>query len=375
MSSGWREGTLTRAQELLTLSTLLTKGYPDSDREALLNAVTEHLDAARQVAAPAEAVPRRRRPWFRDGPPLERAISNLDAAEAHLVNLAPADYVLGQMPSILAHVQCHLLRTDPRRTELERIASRIGLRDPSRSKHENGEVTLDEKRRVVNEERVKIVSAMRAAGSASLREQIRVRSFRNVVAFTTIVMLFLAIAVAVIGAVRPTLIPLCFAPEDAGQAVVVCPTAQSDPFPTSTEDGATQPSATTLQDIDTATADTATPLDLFVVELVGFVAAAVAAAGAIRGLRGSSERYWLPAWLAFLKLPTGAVTAFLGLLLMRGQFVPGLSALDTSAQILAWALVFGYAQQIFTRLVDRQGQVVLDSVNGGDKTAQEPAAP
>ena len=52
---------------------------------------------------------------------------------------------------------------------------------------------------------------------------------------------------------------------------------------------------------------------------------------------------------------------------MRGQFVPGLSALDTSAQILAWALVFGYAQQLFTRLVDRQGQAVLDSVSSADK--------
>ena len=39
---------------------------------------------------------------------------------------------------------------------------------------------------------------------------------------------------------------------------------------------------------------------------------------------------------------------------MRGNFVPGLSALDTSAQIVAWAIVFGYAQQLFTRLVDRQ---------------------
>ena len=70
--------------------------------------------------------------------------------------------------------------------------------------------------------------------------------------------------------------------------------------------------------------------------------------------------------LAALKLPTGAITAFLGLLLMRGQFVPGLSALDTSAQILAWALVFGYAQQLFTRLVDQQGQTVLNSVRSPD---------
>ena len=79
--------------------------------------------------------------------------------------------------------------------------------------------------------------------------------------------------------------------------------------------------------------------------------------------------------LAVLKLPTGAITAFLGLLLMRGQFVPGLSALDTSAQILAWALVFGYAQQLFTRLVDRQGQSVLDSVRGADKQKPEMTPP
>ena len=94
---------------------------------------------------------------------------------------------------------------------------------------------------------------------------------------------------------------------------------------------------------------------------------AVATAAAIRRIKGSSERYGLPVALAALKLPTGAITAFLGLLLMRGQFVPGLTALDTSAQILAWALVFGYAQQLFTRLVDQQGQTVLDGVRGADR--------
>ncbi len=73
-----------------------------------------------------------------------------------------------------------------------------------------------------------------------------------------------------------------------------------------------------------------------------------------------------------LKLPTGAITALLGLLLVRGQFVPGLTALDTSAQILAWALIFGYAQQLFTRLVDQQGQTVLDSVRGADRAQPDP---
>jgi hypothetical protein len=121
--------------------------------------------------------------------------------------------------------------------------------------------------------------------------------------------------------------------------------------------------------------ETAKPLDLTVIELVGLTAAAIATAAAIRRIKGSSERYGLPVALASLKLPTGAITAFLGLLLMRGQFVPGLSALDTSAQILAWALVFGYAQQLFTRLVDQQGQTVLDNVRGADRPEPAPSPP
>ena len=115
--------------------------------------------------------------------------------------------------------------------------------------------------------------------------------------------------------------------------------------------------------VDDNIKNTATPHDLLVVELVGLTAAAVSTAAAIRRVKGSSDRFFLPVALASLKLPTGAMTAFLGLLLMRGQFVPGLTALDTSAQILAWALVFGYAQQLFTRFVDQQGQSILEKRN------------
>ncbi|MFD9860056.1 hypothetical protein [Streptomyces alboflavus] len=68
--------------------------------------------------------------------------------------------------------------------------------------------------------------------------------------------------------------------------------------------------------------------------------------------------------LALLKLPMGALTAALGLLLIRGGFVPGLSALDSTAQIIAWAIIFGYSQQLFTKFVDNQGQAVLNAVHG-----------
>jgi hypothetical protein len=369
----WREGTLTRAEELEVLcdweiAKAEETNCAPSNYQILADAIHRHLEAARQAATKATLRPNRRlvlvRRIFRNGPLIERAQSNLDAAEAQLLNLAPASYILGQMPCLLRHVQCHLPATDPARQEFERIARRLGINDPDRplTQNSNDQESKD-KKDTVDAERGTIVTAVRAASSAALRERVRLRNFRNVVVTTSVLMTLLAIGVAITGFLSPTLIPLCFAPEASGQAMVVCPTAQSSPFST------TQPKnnqSGTQEDIDDFTKKTVSQEDLFVVELVGLTAAAVATAAAIRRIKGSSERHGLPVALAALKLPTGAITAFLGLLLMRGQFVPGLSALDTSAQILAWALVFGYAQQLFTRFVDQQGQTVLNNVRSSE---------
>jgi hypothetical protein len=375
---GWREGTLTRAKELEALSEWVQANDPQGNYRVLAEAIARHLEAAREAAQGTRPTPSRGLHVFRNGALLERALSNLDAAEAQLLNFAPDHYVLGQLPCLLRHVQCHLIPSDPGRQEFERIARQVGVKDADhpalQGDHDHDPVKEREERlRIVRDERGKIVTTVRAASSAKLREQVRVRSFRNVLVVTTGLMMLLAALVAAVGALWPTLIPLCFAPEESGQAVVVCPTAQSDPF-VPLQPGVTAQPGVQPQDIDAVVAITATGQDLLVVEFVGLAAAAVAAAAAIRRVKGSSERASLPVVLAVLKLPTGAITAFLGLLLMRGQFVPGLSALDTSAQILAWALVFGYAQQLFTRLVDQQGQNVLESVRGADK-AQPVATP
>ena len=345
----WREGTLTRARELEALCEWNTQKLAGEGDRALVEAVKCHLEAARQAARAQPPEPRQWFRIFRNGPLIERATSNLDAAEAQLLNLAPPKYVLGQMPSLLRHVQRHLCPTDPGRQEFERIARSVGITDPDPPCSPNHTDPVVNKE-VIDNERGKIVATVRAASSECLREHLRLRNFRNTVAITAVLMALLAVGVAITGFVRPTLVPLCFTREETHQSVVVCPTEQSAPF------------APEQTDIDDVVAMNAKRWDLLVVELVGLTAAAIAAAAAIKNIRGSSDRYGLPVALAALKLPTGAITAFLGLLLMRGQFVPGLSALDTSAQILAWALVFGYAQQLFTRLVDQQGQTVLNGV-------------
>jgi hypothetical protein len=158
------------------------------------------------------------------------------------------------------------------------------------------------------------------------------------------------VVVAVTGFFRPDLLPLCFQPD----GTIVCPTAQTT-LDTSAPAG--QPSPTpTLGDVDDVIDRTAGRWDAALVEFVGLLGATIAAAAALRRSRGTNDPYGLPAALAVLKVFTGALTAFLGILLIRAQFIPGLSALDTSAQIIAWAVVLGYAQQLFTRAVDQQAQ-------------------
>jgi hypothetical protein len=352
----WREGTLTRAKELESLGAWLSR-HPDASARSgeLSEAIHHHIDAARDAAE------RRRRLRPAKGALIERAISNLDAAEANLLQLAPAGYLAGQMPCLINQVQRHLPPADPRRQAVERIAGRLEANEPDQPPGSGKKKPPQEQMAIIAEERATLVSAIRAASSAGLREQLRVRSFTLVVMVTTVVMALLAIGVALLGLRSPSTVPVCFQPEKSGQTVVVCPTAQSVVLNTG------QAAGPAIPDLDEVVKQTAGRGDLFIVELIGLIAAAVSAASAIRGIRGSSEPYGLPVALAALKLPTGAITAVLGLLLMRGQFVPGLSALDTSAQILAWALVFGYAQQLFTRLVDQQAHTVLDRVRGADK--------
>jgi hypothetical protein len=412
--AGWREATLTRATEIEAIATWLKAGPRAPGTDAFFAAAADHVLAARQAATFAPLDPKTwlRRP--RGGAAIERALSNLDAAETMLLNAAPPDYLLGMMPSVLSNVRCHLVADDARRQRLEVIAGELGTTEPKPAKN------LGERLAVVIEARGEIVAAMRAARSAALREQVRIRNFRNVVACTTVGMALVALLIGFAGFRGAWNIPLCFTPQEGEQAVVVCPTGQSHPYladrfagvqapasesptpapaaspgpaapatPAPSPSPAASPSPTTSPaaaapspsasagfppDIDDIVKKTVSPWDVAIVELMGLLAAAVAAAVYIRGIKGSSERHSVLVWLAALKLPTGAVTAFLGLMLMRGAFVPGLSALDTSAQILAWALVFGYAQQLFTGLVDRQGQAVLNSVRAAD-TAQQKATP
>jgi hypothetical protein len=279
---------------------------------------------------------------------------HLNAAQLLWVKsfLASPDDISPYLPSLQTVVREHLPKSDPRRSSVDRLQH----------------VTADN-------DLIKLTEAVDAAQSAALREKLRAGGFVRIVWLVSAFLLLLAAGVAVAGAVWPTAVPLCFNPA-RGMATTAAGTQL--PRPSSPVDYAVvcptgSDSAPASRDLDQNFAAVAAPGDYLVVELVGLVAAGVASAAVLRKINGSSTPYSVPVALAALKLPAGALTAVLGLLLMRGGFVPGLTALDNSAQIVAWALVFGYSQELFTKFVDRRGQSVLEGVRGS--AGPPPTAP
>jgi len=320
-------------------------GVSDSDLDLVLH---RHLETARAAALgaawwPAHAHAR-----------MERAVGSVHAAEAVLLSHSPDDYLRGQMPGLIAHVQAHLPPLHPQRVRAEELAVLYLPADDGTPARVADAIST--------EDREALIEANREASWASRREFTRLRSFRAAVVITALAMLLLAVGLALVSARHPSWMPLCFAPQGAN--AVVCPT-------TTSSTGETDPDAPSVTGVAAAIGETARSADAAVVMLVGLAGAAVTGTAALRQMRGTSTPFAVPMALLLLKLPTGALTAFLGLLLLHGDFVPGLTALDSSGQILAWALVFGAAQQLVTGLVDRKAQSVLDSVGSAPMTEQE----
>lgn len=361
MSSAWREDMLTRAKELQGLQAWIVAHGDHGERTPdLCAAIEKHLIVVEHTAAGA-GEGRIKRMWHvLNGTSFERALGNLDAAEVHLLRLAPSSVLIPALPSLQANVNRFLPKGDPRREAVDRIArhhterilrgqeTHLGSRRPDALEHERWEVLRQEQLEMV-------FSAQHAANSQRRRDFIRLRTFRNLLLAGSVVFLLIALGLGLLGSISPTTIPLCFTPEAEGRVTVVCPRAETPLGPLS---------ANRDLDPDPAVARTATGGDVWLVELLGLLGAALTGAAALRNLGSNSTPYAVPVTLAWLKLPTGAVTAVVGLLLMRADFVPGLSALDSSAQILGWAVVFGVAQQLVTQVADSRAAGLLANVKG-----------
>jgi hypothetical protein len=315
-------------------------------RRSIEQAIQHHLAIARQAAWPENdkrlPVGQQFLDWW-TGAPIAAAYVNLHEAEIALAQLLPGDQIKAQIPEALARLQTMDV-TDPRRRAAEtQLASNLSG----------------------NQLRAAFQSAVRIGLELKDQQHDRLRGFRNVVLATTAGLTVLVVAVCLVGAWKPDALPLCFGPPPAttagqppppiqGPPGVACPSEERPPTP------GTQPRRLPA------------PGDVTLVTLLGMLGGGLSTALAIRGLQGTSTPYDVPVALSLLKLPSGALTALVGLLFIRGQFIPGLSQLDNQPQILAYAFLFGISQQLFTRLVDQQAQDILGKVPSKEPVSVKP---
>ncbi|MGH9058747.1 MAG: hypothetical protein ACRDZY_04410, partial [Acidimicrobiales bacterium] len=101
---------------------------------------------------------------------------------------------------------------------------------------------------------------------------------------------------------------------------------------------------------------------VFELELLGSIAGVTGAVFSLRNYSGFQSAYGLPVVQTFLKGTTGAATGLLGVALIQSGFISTIKA-ETRLGVIGLAVVFGYAQYLFTRLVDQQAQTVLKSAS------------
>ena len=311
---------------------------------AVADGVDELLDAAEQAALgltpPAGTWVGR----FWTGRQLEATYPTLHAARVQMIDLSTEREITAAIPATLTAVRQYLDRDDPRRLRAEELPA---LEEgPAR--------------------RALLRASREAAYGASDSDHRQQRTFRNAIIVATVVVSLLVLALTAVLFLRPQFASVCF---DSVRQEGVIPLAT-----TGWVDGGEEPVETGRRsNCPTGEGPGRRPIgwDVVLITLFGVVGAALSAVVTVRGLKVASSPYDVPLALSILKLPLGALTAFVGLQAIRAGLVPGLSALDSPAQIITYSVVLGYAQQLATGFLDRRAA----SLGKSDPGPQNPASP
>ncbi|MFE9018467.1 hypothetical protein ACFYNL_07835 [Streptomyces sp. NPDC007808] len=338
--ASWRELPLTviaRLSTQLAAEELRVVADGDERRRAVIDGARRHLDEAEAACLTGA----RFRP--RSGT-LERIWSNIRAAEADLLSVATDDEIRARMPEVLALVRQQLSEDSPHRRAVEEISEKAATGDEP----------------VTDEERGTLVRALLFAYAILGGRYRRVRLLADLLWIVTGAATLGLAGLALWGYADKESLDLCFTPQPPGNRVV-CPNGEHE-VPADSTPPANPPSSTTM-DVDTAPYTDA--LDVLTVEFAGLIGAALTVVTAVHRIHANHAtqyQFRLPLAAAVLKFPVGALSALAGILLIKAAFVPGLSNLDSSAQILGWAVVFGAAQHLVTHIVDQRADEALSGV-------------
>ncbi|MFC7531715.1 hypothetical protein [Actinoplanes sp. GCM10030250] len=309
------------------------------EAQAAFDAVQKLLDLATSAAHGEIPKYRRIQSWW-SGNCVEAAFRYTHNAEARLAVLYSEEETRAEVPEAARRALESLSAENPMRDVAQRLRRRGDRGDAVST------ATLS-----------KVIEAGHAAAD---RQRSRLRTFRNVLIIGIFVTTLLLCTLIGITAWRPNLVPLCFVqnppPLDLTAPNVACPVK-----------------AVRLDEI-TQLHTVPSRLDLFIVAALGLVGGAVSAALFLRDLYLNATPYNVSIPITLLKLPAGALTGLVGIILLAGEFVPGFSAIDKPIQILAYAIVFGFAQQVFTQFLDQRAQSLVNSVATKARVLPDPGS-
>jgi hypothetical protein len=300
-------------------------GMLTPEQQVVADGVQRFITHARSAAERKDPVPSRLINWWR-GVLVEAAYRNLHAARAQIADLYSEADIDAETPGAVARAHSALHRNDPRCITRDQLRGMPDLAD----------------------QRAWLRRLIEDAYEAIDFKHAQLRNFRNTLFKVAAVIIALMTVTVVVLSYRPTVMPLCFPRQVVSNG------------------------ATVIQKLNCPTrSDTAGPSggDVWAVGLLGLLGGTLAAAVAIRNIRGTSTPYDVPVALAWLKIPLGAFMAILGLVAIHGGFLPGLSVLDSQEQILAYALLLGFAQQLFTGVLDRKAQNLLSELPSKESQA------
>ncbi|MEV6520552.1 hypothetical protein AB0M43_01255 [Longispora sp. NPDC051575] len=200
--------------------------------------------------------------------------------------------------------------------------------------------------------RSRLADVMHAAHTEADARRAEVRQLRNVLTIALLAATLMVGALVLLGALRPASVPLC------AETLATAATAEVPATPTSPAIAA----------VPATPAGTVCPAgganhryDIVLVSLFGLLGATIAVVAKVSTTSAKDLSYSPTVPQLALKLPAGVLTAIAATVLVRSGLFSVVNLKPSQAAILFTALLFGYAQQVFTRFVDQKANTVVEA--------------
>lgn len=295
-----------------------------------VGAVRDHVVAARAAANRSR---RAGRLWAGlSGVDIEEAWGHLHAARQSLMFVASPAALRAEIPTLQSKATRYLEKGDMRREAYLNV-----LKDFRKNGGDPPREFLHDIREAVDAK-----SDQRYSG---------VRSFRNILFAMSLALTIALIAISWTD-VEYDYLPLCPASgsSDSGTSDTAGQVAADQ-----TTD--TEPDASAGSAGQASVASSRCP-SAPQIAAVGALGGLISGAIALRSLRRKAAPYALPISQALLKVPMGAVLAITGVMLLQSKLIDAMQPIP-APDVLTYALIFGFAQQLITRLIDKRADSIV----------------